>query len=262
VALTRRLRAAGVAAAVADDLVARFPTEQVADALDVLPARTCSNAAGWLVRAISDGWQLYDEAARLRATRTRDQQRHAAARALQAREDERDRRLAGWTAAVDEALSDTQLTAAVRRITRPVGGLERRSAPVAASQLLAWAIATATAAPDAPLDVALTHRLHDHASDLDHAVVELPEHIPPHQRPIPQPTQKRSDDAHATPSLTSKPSEHPDSRRFKEEAMHRRHPYGPHSPAALHPLCKSLDNQAHRVALCECAAPPVVVDPC
>jgi hypothetical protein len=37
-ALTRRLRAAGVAAAVAKDLISRFPAEQVADALDVLPA--------------------------------------------------------------------------------------------------------------------------------------------------------------------------------------------------------------------------------
>ena len=91
-ALTRRLRAAGVATAVADDLVARFPAQQVADALEVLPARRCSNAAGWLVRAISDGWKLHDEAARLRAARTSDQQRDAAARALQARQEQRDQR--------------------------------------------------------------------------------------------------------------------------------------------------------------------------
>ena len=41
--------------------------------------------------------------------------------------------------------------------------------------------------------------------------------------------------------------------------MHRRHPYGPHPTAALNPPCKSLDIQAHRVALAECAGPPVVV---
>ena len=35
--------------------------------------------------------------------------------------------------------------------------------------------------------------------------------------------------------------------------MHRRHPYGPHLTAALHPPCKSLDIQAHRLApRCEC----------
>jgi hypothetical protein len=36
--------------------------------------------------------------------------------------------------------------------------------------------------------------------------------------------------------------------------MHRRHPYGPHPTAALTPPCKSLDNQAHRLALAECEA--------
>jgi hypothetical protein len=90
-----------------------------------------------------------------------------------------DRRLAGWAAAVDEALTDTQLTAAVRRTTRPVEGLDRRSAPVAASQLLAWAIAVATAAPDTPFEVALTLALHDHAGDPDIGVFELPDAIPP-----------------------------------------------------------------------------------
>ena len=157
----------------------RFPAQQVADALDVLPARRCSNAAGWLVRAISDGWQLHDEAQRLRAARTRVQQRDAAVRALQAHQEQRDGRLAGWAAAVDEALTDAQLTAAVQRITRPVGWLDRRSAPVAASQLLAWAIATATAAPDTPLDRTLTGALHGHAGVPDSPVFELPGDIPP-----------------------------------------------------------------------------------
>jgi hypothetical protein len=32
-------------------------------------ARWCSNAAGWLVAAISDGWQLHDEAKRGARTR-------------------------------------------------------------------------------------------------------------------------------------------------------------------------------------------------
>jgi hypothetical protein len=118
---------AGVAASVADDLVARFPVQQVADALDVLPARTCSNAAGWLVAAISDGWQLHDEAQRLRATRTRNRHREAAAHALQARQEQRDRRLAGWATAVCEALTDTQLTAAIQQVTRHRDGSARHA---------------------------------------------------------------------------------------------------------------------------------------
>ena len=156
-ALTRRLRAAGVAAGVAEDLVARFPAQQICDALDVLPARNCSNAAGWLVAAINDGWQLHDEAQRLRAARSRVQRRDAAARALRARQEHRDHRLDGWTAALCEALTDAQLRTAVQRITRPVEGLDRRSAPVAASQLLAWAVATATSAADTPLEMNADH---------------------------------------------------------------------------------------------------------
>jgi hypothetical protein len=34
--------------------------------------------------------------------------------------------------------------------------------------------------------------------------------------------------------------------------MHRRQPYGPHPTAALTPAYKSLDIQAHRVALTQC----------
>jgi hypothetical protein len=85
-ALIQRLPAAGVAGSVADDLVTRFPAQQICDALDVLPARRCSNAAGWLVRAISDGWQLHDEARRLRATRTLARRRHDDAQATEARQ--------------------------------------------------------------------------------------------------------------------------------------------------------------------------------
>ena len=57
--------------------------------------------------------------------------------------------------------------------------LDRRSAPVAASQLLAWAIATTTAASDTPLEVALAHALHYDARDPDNPMFELPEDIPP-----------------------------------------------------------------------------------
>ncbi|HSK91328.1 MAG TPA: hypothetical protein VK875_08445, partial [Euzebyales bacterium] len=158
-ALFRRLRAASVA----EDLVARHPAQQICDALAVLPARRCSNAAGWLVRAISDGWQLHDEAERLRAARTR--QYHDDARAAEAQQEQRDRRLTEWAAAVSAALTDPQLTAAVDRVTTPADGLDRRSAPVAASQLLGWAITTATSSPAKPLHDVLTEALNDHTTD-------------------------------------------------------------------------------------------------
>lgn len=75
-----------------------------------------------------------------------------------------------WAAATDEALTKTRLTADVERVTRQVERLDRRFAPVAASQLLAWAIATATTAPNPPLEVTLTHALHDHADSPDSGV--------------------------------------------------------------------------------------------
>lgn len=69
----------------------------------------------------------HDDANRLRATRTRVQ-RHDDALAIEARQKRRNRWLVGWAAAVSDALTDTQITAAVQRVTRPVGGLDRRSA--------------------------------------------------------------------------------------------------------------------------------------
>jgi hypothetical protein len=146
--------------------------------LDVLPHRTmvfeCRRLAGGC-----DQRRL--AAARRGQTRCPDpaEQRRDEAQAAQARQEQRDRRLAGWAAAVCDALTDTQLADAVQRVARPVAGLDRRSAPVAASQLLAWAISAATAAPDTPLDAALTNALHDHAADPDSPMIELPEDIPP-----------------------------------------------------------------------------------
>ena len=127
----RRLRA-GVAARVAKDLAARFPAQRICDALEALPARRCSNAAGWLVRAmITGGWQLHDQAERLRAARTRASQRHDDALATQAQQERRDHPAGRLGRSGSDALTDTQLAAADQRVTRPVGGLDRRSVPVA-----------------------------------------------------------------------------------------------------------------------------------
>jgi hypothetical protein len=172
--LAKRLRAAGVVAAVADDLVARFPAGRIMDALDVLRTRQTTNAAGWLVRAISEGWQLHDEAKRIRTARRRDAQRKADAYAAEQQQQRREQRLAGWAAAVSTTLSDEQLTTVVERVARPVAGIDRYSAPVAYSQILAWAIQSATARPSTTLDAALREALH-HADTTPTAV---PEDVP------------------------------------------------------------------------------------
>lgn len=71
------------------------------------------------------------------------------------------------------------ITAAAARASRPVGGLDRRLVPVAASQLLACAISTAATAPDKPLDAAFHDALRDDTSDTEDDAPTLPHEIPP-----------------------------------------------------------------------------------
>ena len=61
--LRRRLRATGMAPAVADDLIRGHPLPAVRDALDALDARRTTNSAGWLVGAITERWDLKAKAA-------------------------------------------------------------------------------------------------------------------------------------------------------------------------------------------------------
>jgi len=168
------------------------------------------------------------------AARTRSQQHHDDAQATEARQEQRDRRLAGWTAAISDALTDTQLTAAVDRVTWPVDGLDRRSVPVAASRLLAWAVTTTTSAPDKPLHDAPTDALHDHSTHRTDDSSTLPAEIPrPPATPDAAADPDAFDDASSMRSTTSRQRTSPVSRSLKEAAMHRRHPYGRHPTAAL-----------------------------
>jgi hypothetical protein len=161
-----------VDAKVADDLAAKYPAAHITDALEVLPTRQATNPAGWLVRAITDAWQLHDEAERLRAVRASHEQQLADARAAEDRQQRRDEQLAGWAREVSAALTDEQLTDVVARVTQPVAGIDRRSAPVAVSQILAWAIHAAAAHPDRPIADAL-HRA------LGRANAVIPAALPP-----------------------------------------------------------------------------------
>ena len=60
-----------------------------------------------------------------------------------------------WASAVSAALDDTQLAEAVQRLTRPLPGLGRRSAPAACAALVRWAQAVAAAHPGHRLDTTL-----------------------------------------------------------------------------------------------------------
>lgn len=66
-----------------------------------------------------------------------------------------------WAAAVSAALDDVELTDAVRRLTRPIEGLGRRSVPAVRAALLCWASHAAAERPELALHEALTAELGD-----------------------------------------------------------------------------------------------------
>ncbi len=152
--LVDRLLSVGVAADRARSLVAEHPEQQVADALDAVEISDVRSPAGWVVTAICHGWDVSeaaDKRRKQRAARRLRAQDGALRRLAQEREDERQRRAATWEAAISAALDDAELTGALRDVTTPVGALGRRSAPMAVSQLVAWAVACHVADPAAPL---------------------------------------------------------------------------------------------------------------
>jgi hypothetical protein len=71
--LRGRLERLGVARRVVDDLVGRYPHERIQDALDAAELRGARNAAGWLVTALRDSWDLSGMLAEHRAHEARHQ---------------------------------------------------------------------------------------------------------------------------------------------------------------------------------------------
>ncbi len=156
--LVTLLTAAGVAPSVAAGLVTEHPAELVRDAVEAVGVERLHNPAGWLVRAISGRWDLSAEVAEARAmhARSRAGERDEAA-GLERRRQQREREGSSiaWASAVSAALDDTQLAEAVQRLTRPLPGLGRRSAPAACAALVRWAQAVAAAHPGHRLDTTL-----------------------------------------------------------------------------------------------------------
>lgn len=161
----QRLVALGVAEPTARALIEQHGQARVVDALDAVDTLgdgEVRRRAGWVVSAIRQGWDLEGllaerrqlEARYARWERERADRDHAAAR-WRARESA----VAGWRAALSEALDDRQLAVAVDRVTTPVAALGRRSLPIVRAQLLAWAISVHRAAPDRPLSEVLADDL-------------------------------------------------------------------------------------------------------
>jgi ribosomal protein L12E/L44/L45/RPP1/RPP2 len=167
--LRARLIAAGVAGHVAADLTSRHDCQRIEQVLAVAAAQPPRNAAGWIVRALRDDWDLSDRLAEIdhAETQARQAQAHRAQaqrvereRAERAHADDADRQRAeGWSQAVSAALDDDQLTAAVELVTTPVASVGRRSVPVAHSQLVTWAALVASRLSDRCLAAALSGAL-------------------------------------------------------------------------------------------------------
>jgi hypothetical protein len=79
---------------------------------------------------------------------------------------------------VSAALDDTELSAAVQQVTKPVGSTGRRSLPVVRAQLLLWAAAASARHPDVPLSAALRRDLAGGA--------QSPEPSPLPEPPVPE----------------------------------------------------------------------------
>jgi hypothetical protein len=149
--------AVGVDPAVADRLLTDHGPEPVRAALQALPWHQVRNPAGWLVRAVQEGWHLTP----------RDSGRMLS-RPSQA--DEESIEPAGlahdvWAAFAVAVLDPRDLAIAVDRVTRPVAGVGRRSVPMVIAQLGAWAAH------------AFTHATH--ATSMRDALVDQLEHAEP-----------------------------------------------------------------------------------
>lgn len=175
--LRRRLVDLGVAASVADKLLDEHPHERVHDVLDAVGAQTLRSPAGWVVKALRDGWHVRELVAERRRVEARDQRRaEEADAAVQARRRaaEQSARADAWAAAVSASLDDHALCSAVRLVTTPAPGLNRRSVPLARAQLVAWAFEVHERSPRHQLEEALATALRDGTEPAGFAPQDLP----------------------------------------------------------------------------------------
>ncbi|CAN5147124.1 hypothetical protein BH20ACT9_BH20ACT9_07320 [soil metagenome] len=173
------LTAVGVSAATASELVTGYPAEQIRDALSAVAAQPVRNSAGWVVTAIRAGWDLsayLTEQREEQARREREAAVAIEAGKVARAERQRATRAAAWSAAVSAALDDSRLAAAIEQVTRPVPGLERRSAPHVQAQLVRWAAGMHSQAHGQPLDRLLTADLRAGARPVGQ---EAPGELPP-----------------------------------------------------------------------------------
>ena len=156
-----RLVALGVVPSTARTLLTQYGSGRIVDALDAVDTLADGEVrrrAGWVVAAIREGWDLGELLAERRAAEARYArwERERTERDCDAAGwHDRESVAGSWRGAISAALDDRQLEVAVERVTTPVAGLDRRSVPVVAAQLLAWAVTAHRHAPDCPLSEVL-----------------------------------------------------------------------------------------------------------
>ncbi|HKJ55500.1 MAG TPA: hypothetical protein VJ978_05890 [Nitriliruptoraceae bacterium] len=184
-----RLTALGIAPATADGLIADHPGDVIDEAIDAADTAKPRNPAGWIIAALRGRWDTTDLATATKTTRSAAERRRQedATRQQAGKTAERDRqRVDGWLRAVSAALNDDQLAQALRRVTTDVPGLQRRSLPVARTQLLRWAIRLHSPSdPSQPFTEALRTALPTaqppHIDDDIERLPEPPDTQQPHQ---------------------------------------------------------------------------------
>lgn len=132
--------AVGIDAAVADRLLTDHGREPIEAALQALPWHQVRNPAGWLFRAVREGWQLTPRDSGQVLSRPPQADADSVEPAGLAHD--------AWAAFAVAVLDPRDLAIAVDRVTRPVAGVGRRSLPMVIAQLGAWAAHAFTHATD------------------------------------------------------------------------------------------------------------------
>lgn len=172
-ALVSQLIRYGLDQSAAEALIHDYGEDLIEAALDALPWERVRNPAGWLGKAVRDGWAVEALQRRQReqepTPRVPDYQPPSVEPEGLAHQ--------AWAAFAVTVLDDGALAEAVGKVTTPVAGLGRRSAPAVIGELGGWAAKAFGAARGGSLRDALAEALPDAGPvpyDPSLSMIELP----------------------------------------------------------------------------------------
>ena len=163
----------GLDQSAAEALIDDHGEDLIEAALDALPWERVRNPAGWLVKAVRDGWAVEAQQRRQReqepTPRVPDYQPPSVEPEGLAHQ--------AWAAFAVTVLDDGALAEAVGKVTTPVAGLGRRSTPAVIGELGGWAAKAFGASRGGSLRDALAEALPDAGPvpyDPSLSMIELP----------------------------------------------------------------------------------------